>query len=37
MAVVNITGLYFLMKVVKQELKSYSTRLAAGEIKKFVQ
>lgn len=35
MAVVNITGLYFLMKVVKKELKSYTTRLASGEIKKF--
>lgn len=35
MAVVNITGLYFLMKVVKAELKSYGSRLAAGELKKF--
>lgn len=35
MAVVNITGLYFLMKIVKQELKSYGNRLSAGEIKKF--
>ncbi len=35
MAVVNITALYFLMKVVKKELNSYSTRLKAGEIKKF--
>lgn len=35
MAVVNITGLYFLMKVVKAELKSYGSRLSAGEIKKF--
>ncbi|NSX55793.1 alanine/glycine:cation symporter family protein [Parasulfitobacter algicola] len=35
MAVVNITALYFLMSIVKQELKSYSARLASGEIKKF--
>ena len=35
MAVVNITALYFLMKVVKQELLSYVARLASGEIKKF--
>jgi len=35
MAVVNITGLYFLMKIVKKELKSYGSRLSAGEIKKF--
>ncbi|PIB23140.1 sodium:alanine symporter [Amylibacter kogurei] len=35
MAVVNITGLYFLMSVVKQELHSYRTRLQSGEIKKF--
>lgn len=35
MAVVNITGLYFLMKIVKKELNSYTTRLASGEIKKF--
>jgi len=35
MAVVNITALYFLMKVVKQELISYSARLKSGEIKKF--
>lgn len=35
MAVVNITALYFLMKVVKKELNSYSARLKAGEIKKF--
>jgi AGCS family alanine or glycine:cation symporter len=35
MAVVNIFALYFLMKLVKRELKSYSTRLASGEIKKF--
>ncbi len=36
MAVVNITALYFLMKVVKAELNSYSKRLKSGEIKKFV-
>ncbi|MEM5500662.1 alanine/glycine:cation symporter family protein [Ahrensia kielensis] len=35
MAVVNIFALYFLMKLVKKELKSYSARLASGEIKKF--
>ncbi len=34
MAVVNITALYFLMKVVKKELVSYSARLKSGEIKK---
>ena len=35
MAVVNIFALYFLMKVVRKELNSYSERLAAGQIKKF--
>ena len=35
MAVVNITALYFLMKVVKTELISYSSRLKSGEIKKY--
>ncbi len=35
MAVVNITGLYFLMSIVRTELSSYSKRLASGEIKKF--
>ncbi|KAB7614722.1 alanine:cation symporter family protein [Amylibacter sp. SFDW26] len=35
MAVVNITGLYFLMSVVKNEFNSYKERLASGEIKKF--
>ena len=35
MAVVNITGLYFLMPVVKKELGSYLERLKAGEIKRF--
>ncbi len=35
MAVVNITALYFLMGIVKKELSSYGSRLAAGEIQKF--
>lgn len=35
MAVVNIFCLYFLMKVVRKELISYSARLKSGEIKKF--
>ena len=35
MAVVNITGLYCLMSVVKSEFVSYKERLASGEIKKF--
>ena len=35
MAVVNIIGLYFLMPIVKRELRSYNTRLKSGEIKKF--
>lgn len=35
MAVVNIFALYFLMKVVRKELASYSSRLASGEIRKF--
>ncbi|MEE4189704.1 MAG: alanine/glycine:cation symporter family protein [Roseobacter sp.] len=35
MAVVNIFCLYFLMKVVRKELNSYSARLKSGEIKKF--
>jgi len=35
MAVVNIFALYFLMKLVRKELASYSERLASGEIKKF--
>ncbi len=35
MAVVNITALYFLMKVVRKELNSYSARLKSGEIRKF--
>ncbi|MDW3184227.1 alanine/glycine:cation symporter family protein [Roseobacter sp.] len=35
MAVVNITALYFLMSIVREELRSYSERLRSGEIKKF--
>lgn len=35
MAVVNITGLYFLMGIVKKELGSYVSRLRSGEIRKF--
>ena len=35
MAVVNIFCLYFLMKVVRVELASYSSRLKSGEIKKY--
>jgi AGCS family alanine or glycine:cation symporter len=35
MAVVNIFALYFLMGLVRKELNSYSSRLSAGEIKKF--
>ncbi|MDA8870435.1 alanine:cation symporter family protein [Rhizobiaceae bacterium] len=35
MAVVNIFCLYFLMGIVKEELASYRTRLASGEIKRF--
>ena len=35
MAVVNIFCLYFLMKVVRAELASYSARLRTGEIRKF--
>ncbi len=35
MAVVNIFCLYFLMKVVRAELVSYSSRLKSGEIKKY--
>ena len=32
MAVVNILALYFLMKLVREELESYSSRLRSGEI-----
>ncbi|MDA7966170.1 alanine/glycine:cation symporter family protein, partial [Ruegeria sp.] len=35
MAVVNVFALYFLMKVVRQELASYAERLKTGEIRKF--
>ena len=35
MAVVNIIGLYFLMKVVRAELTSYASRLQSGEIKAY--
>ena len=35
MAVVNITGLYCLMPIVKRELNSYMSRMESGEIKKF--
>ncbi|MEO1109015.1 MAG: alanine/glycine:cation symporter family protein [Pseudomonadota bacterium] len=35
MAVVNVFALYFLMKVVRQELASYASRLQSGEIRKF--
>ena len=35
MAVVNVFALYFLMKVVRQELASYAGRLKTGEIRKF--
>ncbi|PIE13915.1 MAG: sodium:alanine symporter [Rhodobacterales bacterium] len=35
MAVVNIFALYFLMKLVRKELASYSERLRSGEIKKY--
>jgi AGCS family alanine or glycine:cation symporter len=35
MAVVNITGLYVLMPIVKREMTSYFERLKSGEIKRF--
>ncbi|WP_170775174.1 alanine/glycine:cation symporter family protein [Ruegeria lacuscaerulensis] len=35
MAVVNVFALYFLMKIVRQELASYAARLKSGEIRKF--
>ncbi len=35
MAVVNITGLYVLMPIVKREMNSYLSRLKSGEIQKF--
>ena len=34
MAVVNITGLYFLMPIVKVELEKYNAKLASGQIVK---
>lgn len=34
MAVVNITGLYFLMPIVKRELEKYNAKLASGQIAK---
>jgi len=34
MAVVNITGLYFLMPIVKAELEKYNAKLASGQIVK---
>ena len=36
MAVVNITALYFLMKLVRIEMLSYTSRMQSGEIRKFV-
>ncbi|WP_113911453.1 alanine/glycine:cation symporter family protein [Roseovarius dicentrarchi] len=35
MAVVNIFSLYFMMKLVRRELNSYSGRLKSGEIKSY--
>ena len=35
MAVVNISALYVLMPIVKEEMASYLSRLESGEIKKF--
>ncbi len=35
MSIFNIIGFYFLMPVVKKELKSFISRVASGEIKKF--
>jgi len=35
MSIFNIIGLYFLMPVVKRELKSFITRVESGEIKRF--
>ncbi|WP_372881539.1 alanine/glycine:cation symporter family protein [Psychromonas sp.] len=37
MAIINITGLYCLMPIVKKELNSYMSRLRSGEIKKFTE
>ncbi|WP_281271875.1 alanine/glycine:cation symporter family protein [Leucothrix pacifica] len=35
MAIFNIIGLYFLMPIVKAELKSFTDRVKSGEIKRF--
>jgi len=35
MSIFNILGLYFLMPVVKKELKSFIDRVASGEIKRY--
>jgi AGCS family alanine or glycine:cation symporter len=35
MSIFNIFGLYFLMPVVKKELKSFIARVASGEIKRY--
>ena len=35
MAVVNISALYFLMRLVRRELNSYAGRLKSGEIQAF--
>jgi len=35
MSIFNIIGLYFLMPVVKRELKSFISRVKSGEIKRF--
>ena len=35
MSIFNIIGLYFLMPVVKKELKSFVARIDSGEIKSY--
>jgi AGCS family alanine or glycine:cation symporter len=35
MSIFNIAGLYFLMPIVKAELKSFSDRVKSGEIKRY--
>ena len=35
MSIFNIAGLYFLMPIVKRELKSFTDRIASGEIQRF--
>ncbi|RVU85710.1 alanine:cation symporter family protein [Leucothrix sargassi] len=35
MAIFNIIGLYFLMPIVKEELRSFISRVKSGEIKKY--